>query len=57
MARGPLISAEERLEIRRRIAPGERPRPIAAALGRPRQTIHHLLRQAGGITPRPVRRR
>jgi hypothetical protein len=32
MAHGPFISAPERIEIRRRILAGERPRDVAAAL-------------------------
>ena len=52
MARGPLIRAAERSEIRRRHAAGERPRDIASALGRARWTIHRVVRQEGGPLPR-----
>ncbi len=54
MARGPFITAEERREIHRRIRAGERPRAVARALGRPRQTVHYVLRQAGGVNARPT---
>ena len=56
MARGPFVTAHERDEIRRRIAAGERPRQVAAALGRSRPTVFRVLRQAGGIAPRPASR-
>jgi IS30 family transposase len=52
MAHGPFVRAQERIEIRRRILAGERPKDIAAALNRSRDTIHAVVRQAGGVPPR-----
>ena len=52
MARGPFVRAEERIEIRRRILAGQRPRDVAAALGRSRSTIEAVVRQAGGVPRR-----
>jgi transposase, IS30 family len=54
MGRGPTLTAAERNEIYRRIAAGERPRAVAKAMGRPRQTVHYVLRQLHGIGPRRV---
>lgn len=51
MARGPWFGAFERAEVRRRIAAGERPRDVAAALGRHSWTIHRIVRQEGGPLP------
>jgi IS30 family transposase len=42
----------ERLEIRQRVARGERPDLIAAALGRERVTVFKVLNEAGGLKPR-----
>ena len=42
----------ERLEIRRRIASGERPVDVAAAVGRSRSTVDKVLSRAGGLPPR-----
>jgi transposase, IS30 family len=54
VARGPLISAGERMTIRRRIAAGERPKDVARQLNRSRQAIHRIVREAGGMPPRTV---
>lgn len=54
MAHGPFVTASERVEIRRRILGGERPKDVAVALGRSQRTIHAVVRQAGGV---PLRRR
>jgi IS30 family transposase len=54
MGRGPTLTTAERNEIYRRIAAGERPRAVARTLGRPRQTVHYVLRQLHGIGPRRV---
>jgi transposase, IS30 family len=54
MARGPLITAEERREMHRRVRLGERPTAVARALGRPSHTVHYVLRQDGGVNARPV---
>ncbi len=51
MAHGPFVRTEERTEIRRRIAAGERPRDVAAALGRSVGTVHGVVRQEGGAPP------
>ena len=56
MARGPLISAPERAEIRRRITAGERPRDVARALNRAGWTVRRIVRQEGGPLPRRTRR-
>jgi transposase, IS30 family len=56
MARGPFVTAQERDEIQRRIAAGQRPTQVAAALGRATLTIHRVLRQARRSTPRPISR-
>src|ERR1035437_8633290 len=50
------ISAVERLEIRRRAADGERSADIAIAVGRVIRTVQKVLRQSGGVRPRPTRR-
>lgn len=39
------LTVAERDEIYRRVGAGERPRAVARSMGRPRQTIHALLRQ------------
>jgi len=46
----------ERLEIRQRVAGGERPDLIAAALGRERVTVFKVLNEAGGLKPRNAAR-
>ena len=51
MAHGPFISASERLEIRRRIAAGERPRDVAEALRRSVGAVNGVVRQEGGVPP------
>jgi IS30 family transposase len=56
MGRGPTLGTAERNEIYRRIAAGERPRAVARAMGRPRQTVHYVLRQLRGIGPRRTTR-
>ncbi len=56
MAHGPFVTARERSEIRRRILSGERPKDIAAALGRSPNTVHTVVRQAGGVPPHRVHR-
>jgi IS30 family transposase len=56
MAHGPFVKAPERGEIQRRILSGERPKDVAAALGRSASTIHAVVRQAGGLPPRRVHR-
>ena len=50
MAHGPFISASERLEIRRRIAAGERSRDVAES----EPTRLHRVRIANGFTGRAV---
>lgn len=52
MARGPLITAGERMTIRRRIAAGERPKDVARQFNRSEGAIHRVLREAGGLAPR-----
>jgi IS30 family transposase len=56
MARDIWISAAERLEIRRRAADGERSADIAITVGRVIRSVQKVLRQAGGVPPRPTRR-
>src|SRR5207244_7158894 len=51
MAHGPFISAPERIEIRRRILAGERPRAVAAALRRSVGAVNRVVRQEGGVPP------
>jgi len=46
------LSDAERLEIRMRVARGERPVDVAAAVGRARRTVHEVLTRAGGLPPR-----
>lgn len=54
MARGPMVTAEERQEIYRRLRAGERVTVIATAIGRKPPLVHHVLRQTGGLRPRPA---
>jgi IS30 family transposase len=51
MPRGRFLDADERAEIRRRYAAGERPGNIAAALGLVPRTIFRVVRQEGGRPP------
>lgn len=48
---GNIVNAE-RMEIRRRVAAGERPELIARSLGRRRGTVWKVLVEAGGLAPR-----
>jgi IS30 family transposase len=50
------LTRAERLEIRRRVAAGERIRAVAAAVGRTRRSVQRVLHQAGGLPPRTTRR-
>jgi IS30 family transposase len=56
MSRTARITAVERLEIRRRAAGGERPADVAIAVGRTIWSVHRVLRQSGGVPPRPTSR-
>ncbi len=48
---GNVVNAE-RMEIRRRVAAGERPDLVAQAVGRKRGTVFKVLEDAGGLAPR-----
>jgi transposase, IS30 family len=50
--RGPRLSVEERVEIRRRLKAGESSREIGAALDRSHDSVDRVRRDAGGIPPR-----
>ena len=50
---GNVVDAE-RMEIRRRVAAGERADLIAASLGRERRTVFKVLSEAGGLAPRRI---
>jgi transposase, IS30 family len=50
------LTAAERLEIRRRAAGGDRPADVAVAVGRTIRSVYRVLRQSGGVPPRPTRR-
>lgn len=56
MSRTARITAAERLEIRRRAAAGDRLSDVAVAVSRTIWSVHRVLRQAGGVPPRPPRR-
>jgi len=49
-----VLTDEDRLEIRRRAARGERATDIAAAVGRTRRLVHYVLARSGGLAPRPT---
>ena len=44
----------ERLEIRRRVATGERMDDVAIAVGRPKRSVQRLVSPFGGLQPRPT---
>ena len=48
------LTNAERTEIRRRIAAGERAVDVARAIGRHRDSVQEVLRQAGRLSPRRV---
>jgi transposase, IS30 family len=50
------LTRAEKLEIRRRVAAGERVRAVAAAVGRNRRSVQRVLQLAGGLPPRTARR-
>ncbi len=45
------ITADERLEIRRRVATGERLIDVARAVGRSTRSVHYVLARSGGLPP------
>src|SRR3990172_3873632 len=50
------LTDPERLEIRWRVARGERPAEVAAAVGRTERLVRYVLARAGGLPPRPTTR-
>jgi transposase, IS30 family len=50
------LTDAERMEIRWRIAAGEPINTVAAATGRQRRSVFQVLREAGGLAPRPTNR-
>jgi len=50
------LTPAERLEIRQRVAAGERVASVAAAVGRTRRSVARVLNRSGGLPPRPTGR-
>jgi IS30 family transposase len=48
------LTSVERLEIRRRVAAGERHIDVAAGLGRTARSIRNVLNRSGGLPPKPA---